>query len=106
MQEFDENAAAGVINAALSEKYSLTYPDDEIINIIDMIWDWYDENGLTDIDFDDDGEDEDADAMIGKISGYVKKLLAKDGDSPVAPLHVEDIVRAEIEYENSLDPLA
>ena len=106
MQEFDENAAARFINAALTEKYDITYPDDEIINIIDMIWDWYDENGFTDIDFDEDAEDEDTDAVIGKIAGYVKKLLAKDSDSPIDPLHVECIVRAETDYENTLDPLA
>ena len=105
MNEFDENAAAGYINAALEKNLGVTYPADEIINIIDMIWDWYDENGFTDIDFDDDSEDN-GDAVAEKISAYVKKLLAKDTDSPVDPAHIRDIVDAEISYENSLDPLA
>ncbi|MDE6581152.1 MAG: hypothetical protein K2K47_01310 [Duncaniella sp.] len=105
MNEFDENAAARFINASLDKKFGLTYPDDEIINIIDMIWDWYDDNGFTDIDFDDEAE-EDENAVAERITAYVKKLLAKDTESPVEADHIRAIVDAEIEYENSLDPLA
>ncbi len=105
MNEFDENAAARFINASLEKELGVTYPDDELINIIDMVWDWYDENGFTDVDFDDDVEEED-DVVAEKIAAYVKKLLAKDAESPVDPAHIRAIVDAEIRYENSLDPLA
>ncbi|MDE5786091.1 MAG: hypothetical protein K2H98_06105, partial [Duncaniella sp.] len=76
-----------------------------IINIIDMIWDWYDENGYTDIDVSDDSE-EDENLVADNIASYVRKLLAKDESSPVDPSHVRQIVDAEISYENSLDPFA
>lgn len=105
MNEYDENAAARYINDALSNNFGVTYPDDEIINIIDMIWDWYDENGYTDIDDSDDTED-DENVVAENIAAYVRKLLAKDEYSPIDLSHVRPIVDAEINYENSLDPFA
>lgn len=44
--EFDEQKAIEFINARLVENGRTAYPDDEVFNVIDMIWDFYDENGL------------------------------------------------------------
>ena len=55
--EYDENIAIKQIRKVLSDKSNAIYDDDEILNVIDMIWDFYDENGMLDIDL-EDGEDD------------------------------------------------
>ena len=57
MAEFDENKAIDFINSRLEGK---TYPQDEILNIIDMIWDYYESNGLLEIDDEDDDDEDDS----------------------------------------------
>ncbi len=83
----------------LSAESSKLYDDDEILNIIDIIWDWYDDNGLLDIDTEADDEEVNTDALIK----HVRKMLSKDTDSPVKPEDVEPLVMAELRYEQSLD---
>lgn len=48
MMEFDENKAIDFINQALINEGRTAYDEDEVLNIIDMVWDYYDENGLLD----------------------------------------------------------
>ena len=73
------------------------YDDDQILNLIDIIFDYYDENGDLEIDCDD----EDADDTAG-IAAHAAKLLAKDPGNEIRPEHIEPLVAAEIEYELSL----
>lgn len=101
MKEFDENKAIKVMREALSAESSKLYDDDELLNVIDIIWDWYEDNGLLDIDTEADDEDVNTDALIK----HVRKLLAKDTDSPIKPDDVEPLVMAELCYEQSLDSL-
>ena len=54
--EFDETKAIEFIKSRLPEN-APNYDDDEILNIIDMIFDYYEDNGLLDINADDEGED-------------------------------------------------
>lgn len=93
--EFDETKAIEFIKSRLPEN-APNYDDDEILNIIDMIFDYYEDNGLLDINADDEDED------IDKIISYVNKMLAKDTYSTIKSEHVPLIVSAEIEYEESL----
>lgn len=74
------------------------YDDDELLNIIDMIWDWYEDNGLLEIDTEADDEDVNVDALVK----YVKKMLARDRDAQVDQADVETLVMAELNYEQSL----
>lgn len=39
------------------------YDEDELLNIIDMIWDWYEDNGLLEIDTEADDEEVNVDAL-------------------------------------------
>ena len=57
--EFDEQKAIEFINARLVENGRTAYPDDEVFNVIDMIWDFYDENGLLELESDPDDEPDD-----------------------------------------------
>lgn len=97
--EFEEKQAIEYINAALVAVGRTSYPEDEILNVIDMIWDYYEENGLLDPDFEDDDEDDDIEA---DLIDYVRRMLAKDRASLINPEDVPLIINAEIEYEDSL----
>ena len=99
MKEFDEKGAIKVMRGVLSEESSRLYDDDELLNVIDIIWDWYDDQGLLDIDTEADDEDVNTEALIK----HVGKMLAKDTDSPIRREDVEPLVSAELRYEQSLD---
>ena len=99
--EYDENIAIKQIRKALSENSNKLYDDDEILNIIDMIWDFYDENGMLDIDI-EEGED-DSEAIYSELCDYVTHMLKKDKQAKVNPQDVPAMVKAEIDYELSLE---
>lgn len=91
--EFDENKAIDYIKAHVENPDIAKYDDDDILLVIDTIFEYfekYDENE----DFDDDNE---------KVIAYVKKQLAKDKDNAINLDHVAEIVEAETAYENTLD---
>lgn len=100
--EYDEQAAINYIRARFDADASQRIDDDEILNVIDIIWDYYDEHGLLDIDVDDSDDDV---VEVDQLLAYVKKMIAKDKKSPLTPADVETIVNAEIEYEDSLDEI-
>ncbi len=91
---FDENDAIKFIRAYMPENIAAKYSDDEILNIIDMIWDFYEDNGFLEIPADDSA---DAEPELPQIMAYVSKMLAKD----TADVHY--IVEGELAYEKSLD---
>lgn len=99
MKEFDEKDAIKAMRAAISDENSALYDDDELLNVIDIIWDWYDDQGLLDIDAEADDEDVNTDALIK----HVGKMLSKDSDSPIKREDIEPLVSAELRYEQSLD---
>lgn len=100
MELFDENKAVEYINNALIESGKSAYPEDEILNVIDMIWDFYEENGLLEIDanFEAD-EDED---ISSELCDYIARMLKKDRQALIKSEDISTIVDAEIEYEDSL----
>lgn len=97
--EYDEQKAIDFIRTRLPQTVDSSIDDDEILNIIDMIFDYYDENGFCDLDLDDD---DDAELDVDDLMAYVKKMVAKDQDSPFSVEEVEAIVNAELDYEDSL----
>lgn len=99
--EYDENIAIKQIRKVLSDKSNAIYNDDEILNVIDMIWDFYDENGMLDIDL-EDGED-DSEAIYSELCDYVVRMLKKDKEAKILPEDVPAIVNAEVDYELSLE---
>ena len=102
MEEFDENKVVDAINNALTAAGRTPYPDDEILNIVDMIWDYYEENGLLEPDWDDDDEDE---VTLDEIISYVTRMLKKDKGANVSIDDLPIIIEAEIDYEESLENL-
>ena len=97
--EFDESNAVAFINDRLREAGRNPYPEDEVLNVVDMIWDFYEENGLLDVDADDDAEDEDIEP---DMIDYEIRMLRKDKHATVDPADVPLMVRAEVDYEDSV----
>lgn len=96
--EFDEQKAVELMNQRLTEAGRKAYDDDEVLNVIDMIWDFYEENGLLDIESDpEDGDDVESDLV-----DYVTRMLKKDKAAIVALEDVPVLVKAELEYEDSV----
>lgn len=97
--EFDEAKAVAFINERLKCAGRNTYDEDEVLNIIDMIWDFYQENGLLSLDAD---PDEDPDDIEAELIDYVHRMLRKDKNAGVLPEDVAIMVAAELEYEDSV----
>lgn len=97
---FDEDKALQFIRTAVGQKISGKYSDDEILFIIDTIWDYYENNGYLSLDLDDTEEEIlDSDDLIN----YVKKEVANDEELMMDPADIGAIVKAELEYEESLE---
>lgn len=100
MDLYDENKAVEYINKALADKGLSPYNEDELLNVIDMIWDYYEENGLLDIS--DDFEADDDEDISAELVDYVKRMLKKDTHAKIRQEEIPLIVDAELEYEDSL----
>ena len=93
--EFDENDAIEFINKALASKGKPQYGDDDLLLLIDAMYDFYDDNDDFDSDFDEESN-------IEPLVDYVTKTISKDPDNSIKSEDVRDIVLAEIEYESTL----
>lgn len=99
---FDEEKAIEFIRAAIGQKTSDKYSDDELLFIIDTIWDYYENNGFLSLDMDETEEEIlDSDDLIN----YVKKEVAAEEEILMDPSDVGQIVKAELEYEESLEDI-
>lgn len=93
--EFDENDAIEFINKALASKGKPQYGDDDLLLLIDAMYDFYDDNDDFDSDFDEESN-------LEPLVDYVIKTISKDPDNSIKSEDVRDIVLAEIEYESTL----
>lgn len=99
MNEFDETQVVAHINEALAKNERRQYSEDELLNVVDMIWDYYEENGLLDIDADDEEDEVSHDEIID----YVTRMCRKDKHCGIDHADIPVIVDAELEYEASLN---
>lgn len=97
---FDETNAIRYIRNHMPADIAAKYSDDELLNIIDMIWDYYEDNGFLEITVDDEEEPD-----IDQLMAYVGKMLAKDKLAAVSADDVHWIVEGELAYESTLDQL-
>lgn len=97
---FDENDAIAFIRNYIPENIKNKYSDNDILLLMDTMYDFYDEED------DDEIYDEDAvnnEAYINRIVNYVKKAMRKDPENNIEMDDVKVLVLGEIEYENTLD---
>lgn len=98
--KYDEDDAIKFIRGTLSPEVNARYDDDQILYVIDIIWEWYDSNGYLSLDSEVTKEEE---HDIAKLTAYVKDQLRKDKEIEMDPNDVDQIVKGEIEYEESID---
>lgn len=98
--EFDEDAAVKFIRNYVGETVSSQYSDDEILYVIDTIWDYYEKNGMLSLDS-DITDDELLD--VDKLVTYVRKEVSNDDELEMNSKDIDKIVKAELEYEESLE---
>lgn len=100
--KYDEDDAIRFIRGTLSAEVSEKYSDDDILYIIDIIWEWYEKNGYLDLNSDVTEEEE---HDLPKLTAYVKKQLAKDKEFEMDPADVDQIVKGDLEYEKSIEDI-
>lgn len=88
---FDEAEACAYMRTATGT----VYDDDQLLNIIDIIFDYYEDNGQLDLD-------SDADLDVADLIAHVSSMLCKDKGNAVAPADVAALVNAELAYEDQL----
>ena len=98
--KFDEDNAVKFIRASIPQEVSEKYDDDEILCIIDIIWDYYEKKGFLSINLD---ETEEEVLDIDDLTKYVKKEVKNDKELIMDPKDTELIVKAELNYEESLE---
>ena len=98
--KYDESEAVKFIRKLLPADKQDQYTDDEILYVIDIMYDWYEKNGYLSLDM-NVTEEEDAD--IEKLTAYVKKEIARDGEVEMDPSDIDIIVKGELEYEESIE---
>lgn len=97
---FDEDEAVKFIRGEISAQANEKYSDDEILFIIDTIWDYYEKNGFLSLNLDEIEEEQlDPDELVR----YVKKEVKNSDEILMDPKDVESIVKAELDYEESLE---
>lgn len=102
--EYNESDAIRYIQNQLSQNIK----EDDILNIIDLIWDYYESKGLLEISLEDEDEDEDEDGVeedIELIINYVKNNSTKKVSFKEDDNLIKQVIYAEIEYEKTLDIL-
>lgn len=100
MKEFDENDAVDFIRGHIDPQIAGLYDDNEILNLIDIVFDYYEANGLLEIDCADDDADE---VDINDLTDYACRMITRDKGALLAPQHVAPMIEAYFEYELSLD---
>lgn len=101
MNIYDEQEAVTFIKSHVSDGLARRCDDDTILEIIDIIFDYYEDHDLLELDVDDDDDDSDDD--IDAIIAHAVKIVGKDKHLSLSPDDVARIVKAEIDYELSLD---
>jgi len=94
MKEYDEDEAIALMKSALGPEAPA---DEDIYQVLDLIFDYYDENGELDINADADDET-DIDEMTDFIAGYLKGK----SKSSLTREQIKALVLAEVGYEDSL----
>ena len=102
MEVFEEEKAIKFILESLGER-AKRYDEDDILDIIDIIWDYYEDHGFLDISMDDDDEKHDPESE--ELIVYVTKMVKRDRGSNILPEDIQDIVKAELEYEAKCDEI-
>lgn len=95
MKEFDEEAAAAAMVAAIKPAECSV---DDALEVLDLVYDYLEQNNFLDLSLDDDREPD-----TDKIVEYVARQLRKHPVSvPLDEQQIKQMIEAEDDYEASL----
>lgn len=97
---YDEDKAVEFIRNFIGSDISMRWSDDEILLVIDTIWDYYESKGMLEISA-DLTEEENTD--LQDLVAYVKKEITKQGKELMDPADIDKIVKGELAYEETLE---
>ena len=100
LKTYDEDEALKFIRAFIPAEISGKYSDDELLFVIDAIWDYYESKGLLELSADLTDDEE---LNVSDLTAYVQKALKKDGEIVMDTKDLEFIVKGELAYEESLE---
>lgn len=92
-----EQALIDATRAALPEALRDKYTDDDLTIIYDIVWDYYEDKGLLEIDAEDDD-----DLDIADLMQHTRDMLKKDKQNTIDLNDVEALVNAEMAAEDAL----
>ena len=98
--KYDEDKAVKFIREMLPADVNERYDNDEILYVIDTIWDYYERKGFTSLSAkatENEVLDED------DLTAYVRKEITRDKELLMDPDDLEKIISGELEYEESLE---
>lgn len=98
---YSEERAVEYIRKHLSDYINSKYSDEDIIYIIDIIWDYYDKKGFTTLNNIDEVEEDLLD--YDDLMQHVKKTVVADGEMDMNPKELSLIVKNELDYEESIE---
>jgi len=97
---YDEDKAVDFIRASMPADLRDKYSSDDILFIIDTIWDYYDKKGFLELSADIDSDDT---VDVADLTAFVTKEIKKDGEICVDSADIVYIVKGELAYEESLE---
>lgn len=98
--KYDEEEALAFIRKYIPNTVSEQYSNDEILFIIDTVWDYYESKGIVRLEPKlTDNQIENVDNLVD----YVRKEVKKDGEILMDPADIEYIVKGELAYEKSIE---
>lgn len=104
LKTYDEDEAVKFIRAFIPEDIKDKYTDDEILLVIDTVWDYYESKGLTTLPSEEEEEEEKVN--VDDIAAYVTKEIKKDGELIMDTADIKFIIQGELAYEETLDIFA
>jgi hypothetical protein len=101
---YDDSESVKFIKQALPEEVRNRYDDDDIIYIVDLIYDFYESKGFMDDELNDEEEDDDTqvDFDEDELVAYVQNNAIADGMGKYKTEDIALIVQAELEYCESI----
>lgn len=96
MKDYDENEAIAIMMDKLEKDRR---NEDAAYEVLDLIYDYYEDNGELDLNIDDD----DSETDLADMTAYITKQLKRHpAEVDFTMEEIEAMIRAEIEYEESL----
>ena len=95
---YDEDDSVKFIQNYLPQELKGKFSNDDINYIVDLIYAFYESNGM----LDDDGDDE-IEIDEEEVVNYVIKNAQKDGVGKFEPEEITFIVQGELEYCDSIN---